>query len=307
MTGQEFLNLPKEEKQKFVTSTLTQKKDSPEGKIYFIPATACCRTYVEWNWGQAPKECPNCGNVHWNKPALEHFLFVEQDFFVKEYPDTTRLGEKMFPLILDYAKNLIQGLIKGNTTLDSDDLDEKANDASTMLLEVILKDENHAMKWSFGEYLKRLCKSVTFGPKEHEQTFSLNAITGDGERELGDTIVVNSHVNGVEVASDSSTDKENPQETYTLNNSYISLYKEQEDIVEKVTDIIEKSSDAIWMNTHRQEDSILFLLGMNLKFKFKDEKPLLDFYSVAGTQTKKFVEKGELVVYSYLKNITQTE
>ena len=48
MTGEEFLALPKETKQDFVASTLTQKKDSPEGKLYFIPKTACCRNYGEW-------------------------------------------------------------------------------------------------------------------------------------------------------------------------------------------------------------------------------------------------------------------
>ena len=72
-----------------------------------------------------------------------------------------------------------------------------------------------------------------------------------------------------------------------------------------MTEIVEKSADAIWMNTEHQEDSLLFLLGMILRFRTKDEKPLLDFYSVAGTQTKKFVEKGELVLYGYLKSITQ--
>jgi len=301
MTGEEFLALPKETKQDFVASTLTQKKDSPEGKLYFIPKTACCRNYVEWGWGQAPKVCPYCGSVHWQKPALEYFLFTEQDKFVQEYPDTTRLGKKMFPLILDYAKNLIQGLIKGNTTLNSDDLDEKANDAATMLLEVILKDLNHSMKWSFGEYLKRLCKSVTFGPKDHEQTFSLNSILGDGERELGDTIVVKAHTGGIDVAARNDEDVEE----FRMNNSYESEYKEQENLPAKMISIVEKSADAIWSNTQKQEDCILFLLGMILKFKTKDEKALLDFYTMAGTQTKKFVEKGELVLYSYLKSITQ--
>lgn len=301
MTGQEFLALPKEAKQEFVASTLTQKKDTPEGKMYYIEATACCRHYVEWGWGQAPKVCPYCGNVHWQKPALEHFLFVEQDKFVKEFPDTRRLGEKMFPLILDYAKNLIQGLIKGNTTLDSDDLDEKANDAATMLLEVILKDPNHSMKWSFGEYLKRLCKSVVYGPKDHDQTFSLNAILGDGERELGDTIVVKAQKEGVDVGTTNEADTED----ITFHNSYTASFDEEEDLSEKLIGLVAKSSDAIWSNTHKQEDSLLFLLGMNLKFKTKDEKTFVDFYSLAGTQTKKFVEKGELVVYSYLKSLVQ--
>jgi hypothetical protein len=90
-----------------------------------------------------------------------------------------------------------------------------------------------------------------------------------------------------------------------MNNSYESEYKEQENLPTKMISIVEKSADAIWSNTQKQEDCILFLLGMILKFKTKDEKALLDFYTMAGTQTKKFVEKGELVLYSYLKSITQ--
>ncbi|MGL5957796.1 MAG: hypothetical protein ACRCZZ_04285, partial [Phocaeicola sp.] len=208
-----------------------------------------------------------------------------------EYPNTRRLGENMFPLILDYSKNLIQGMIKNNIVLNSDDLDEKANDASTALLEVILKDKDHCMRHSFGEYLKRLCKSVVYGPKMHEQNFSLNELIGDGEKEFGEMIV--------------STNKEGLNvEVERLNNQY-EVETENNDLPACICSIIEKASSAIYSNTSKVEDSVLFLLGMNLKFRSRDEKAITDFYGVSGQQTKKFVERGELVLYDYLRNASK--
>lgn len=300
MTGEDFLKLSKESKQDFVFSTLTKKKDSPDGKVYFIEKTACCRAYVEWGWGQAPKVCPHCGNIHWQKPALEFFLFSEQDKFVKEYPDLTRLGSKMFPLILDYAKNLIQSLIKGNTLLNSDDLDEKANDAATSLIEVILKDPNHCMRYSFGEYLKRLCKSVTFGPKDHEQTLSLNSILGDGEKEFGDTIIIKGHTGAVDMASSNDSISEEVR----MNNCLEEFeFQNDLDLPTILIDIVQKSSNAIWENTRDQKNSVLFILGLILKFKGTNDKLLSEFFSLTGIQTKKFVDRGELLLYEYLKSV----
>ena len=284
MTGDQFLLLSKADKQNFVAGTLTYKKDTPEGKLYYIPATACCGHKVEWGWGKAPKVCPYCGSVHWQKPALEYFLFVEQDKLVEELPCLDRLGEKMFPLIYDYAKNLIQKIIKNSATLESEDLDEKAHDAATMLVEVILKDPDHTMKWSFGGYLKRLCKSVVYSNKKYEQVYSLNAITGESDRELEETIIIHDP-------------KADPGESAILN-------LDPDDLSSQVVNLIKESSDAIWFNTQRQEECLLFLLGMLLRFKHKDDKSLIDFYSLVGNQTKRFVEKGELVVYAYLKNLT---
>ena len=299
MTGEQFLSLNKDEKQQFVKNSVVAKISSSEGRRYCIKETACCQHYVEWGWGQAPKVCPNCGSVHWQKPALEYFLFTEQDEFVKEYPDTTRLGKKMFPLILDYAKNLIQGLIKGNTTLQSDELDEKANDASTQLLEVILKDPSHKMRWSFGGYLKRLCKSVVYKTKFHDQLFSLNSKIGEDEREFGEKLATVSSSGAVHTAVDFNSESIP---------DFTPAHQEPEiDLSQEVINLISKASDAIWENTHKAEDCVLFLMGMCLKFKDRDEKAILPFFDVAGSQSKKFVEKGEYLVYTYLKNLVQTE
>ena len=50
---------------------------------------------------------------------------------------------------------------------------------STALIFFFVKPENavsdeETLEECFGEYEKRLCKSVTYGPKDHEQTFSSN-------------------------------------------------------------------------------------------------------------------------------------
>ena len=298
MTGNEFLSLSKEAKQRFVRNSITCKKDTLKGKVYFIRETACCQNYVEWPWGQASKTCPKCGATHWQKPALEHFLFVEQDKFLEEYPDTRILGETMFPLIVDYAKNLIQSFIKGNISMDEKDLDEKAVDAATLLVEVILKDPNHCMRWSFGEYLKRLCKSVIFRNKNSDHEVSLNAVLNEGsDNELGGQLIVTKYSGAIGKAIRASS-SEAASEVETVEEPEI-------DIAAEVTKIVGQANTAIWQNSKSYKDCVLFLIGMIIKFKERDDRCILSFFDETGTQTKKFVEKGEYLIYSYLRNLTE--
>jgi hypothetical protein len=107
--------------------------------VHYIDSTTCCGKRLQWLHGEKPEHCPVCGNQYFDKPGLEFKLFTYQDEFLQDYARTksTRiLGEKMFPLILEYAENLIKALLKGKACISRESLREKANDAATMLIEV---------------------------------------------------------------------------------------------------------------------------------------------------------------------------
>jgi hypothetical protein len=271
------------------------KKKNDDGKtVYFIGSTSCCGNYLEWFRGGAPDECPFCGCRYYDKPNLERKLFVLQDKWLEEYDKnggTLILGNRMFPLIQEYAVNIIKGMIKGKRSLPEDELQERSFDAATLLIEVILRDPEHRMKYSFGQYLSRLCKSVCYSTKNHEKNFSLNSMLRDGETEFGETIIVN--------AREEFRVSEEPYKV-RMNNK-VEMEEVREDVVEKILGIIEKSAKILFDNTGSYEQKIMYLQGLLMKFENTGIRKLSEFYETAGTAVKNYVEKGELIIFNNLK------
>jgi hypothetical protein len=270
-----------------------KRKDDDGKTVYFIKATSCCGHYLEWFRGEAPDKCPFCGCKYYEKPNLEMKLFVLQDQWLEEYnknKSTVILGEKMFPIIQEYAINMIKGMIKGKRSLSEDELQERSFDAATLLIEVILRDPDHRMKYSFGDYLSRLCKSVCYSTKNHEKTFSLNSMLKDGETELGETVVVNTY--------ELSGGIEDPQELKMDNR--MEMREVREDVVEKIVGLVKKSAEILFYNTGSYEQKIMYLQGLLMKFEEGNTKVLSDFYEVSGKAIKSYVERGELIIFNNL-------
>jgi hypothetical protein len=271
------------------------KKKNDGGKtVYFINASSCCGNYVEWLRGEAPDACPFCGCKYYDKPNLEMKLFSLQDEWLKEYDkngSTVILGNKMFPLIQEYATNIIKGMIRGKRSLPEDELCERSFDAATLLIEVILRDPEHRMRYSFGDYLSRLCKSVCYSTKKHEKNFSLNSVLKDGDTEFGETIIVN--------AREEFDDSEAPHKL-RMNNK-IEMKEVAEDVIENILNIIDKSAGILFDNTGSYEQKIMYLQGLLMKFVNSDARLLSEFYELAGTAIKGYVEKGELIIFNTLR------
>ena len=262
---------------------------------YYIAETSCCGGRVEWGRGEGPDICPYCGDKYYKKPDLENKLFNLQDTFLEDYNNTGStkiLGEKMFPIIQEYAINMIKGLIKGKKSLDAEELEARSWDAATLLIEVIMKDPEHRMRYSFGKYLGDLCKSVCYSTKNHEHTYSLNSILRDGATELGETVTasLNDITGGIE------TDGE-----IKINNS-IEMLDYHEDTIEKVMGLIGKTANALYDTTGNYSDKLLYLQGLLLKFNLEDDKVLAGFFDEVGRSIKLYVEKGELIIFSYLRD-----
>jgi hypothetical protein len=221
-------------------------------------------------------------------------LFVLQDEWLEEYDknkSTTILGEKMFPLIQEYAANMIKGLINGKRPLPESEIQERSFDAATLLIEVILRDPDHRMRYSFGDYLGRLCKSVCYSTKNHEKTFSLNSMLKDGETEFGETIVANTY--------ELSGGLEDRQELRMGNR--LEMPDIQEDVVGKIIGIIEKSARILFDNTGNYEQKIMYLQGLLMKLENGNPKLLSEFFEMSGKAVKNYVEKGELIIFDNLR------
>jgi len=269
-----------------------------DGKtVFFIESASCCKTRIEWVRGEKPLACPDCGDKYFDKPGLEYFLFTLQDQFLEDYAKTGStkiLGEKMFPLIREYAENLIKALLKGKTRISHEDLREKANDAATMLVEVILKSKEHKMQFSFGEYLKRLCKSVAYKDKESDKMFSMDYLISD-DTEFGDTI------SKKDVWVNESGEK--VEETVTFNNRHDDSEIES-DVSRELCGLIKKSAEII-RESSGIEKSWLYLIGLYNKFALKSDKIMNGFYEIAGNSVRNLIEKGELLIFTHLKQMAE--
>jgi hypothetical protein len=271
-----------------------KRKDSDGKTVYFISSTSCCGHYLEWLRGASPDKCPFCGCKYYDKPDLEMKLFVLQDEWLEEYnknKSTIILGEKMFPIIQEYAINMIKGMIKGKRSLAEEELQERSFDAATLLIEVILRDPDHRMRYSFGDYLSRLCKSVCYSTKNHEKTFSLNSLLKDGETEFGEKIVANAY--------ELSGGLEAPQEVQMDNR--LEMREVREDVIEKLIRLIEKSAKILFDNTGSYEHKIMYLQGLLMKFENGNSQLLSEFFEVAGKAIKNYVERGELIIFDNLR------
>lgn len=271
-----------------------KRKDNDGKTVYFIESASCCGHYLEWLHGSAPDKCPFCGCKYYDKPNLEMKLFVLQDEWLKEYDkngSTIILGNKMFPVIREYAVNIIKGMIRGKRSLSEDELQERSFDAATLLIEVILRDPEHRMRYSFGDYLRRLCKSVCYSTKNHEKNFSLNSMLNDGETEFGETITVTAR---------EESGGSDERRKLRMNNK-VEMKEAGEDVVEKILRVIEKSSEILFDNTGSYEQKIMYLQGLLMKFESGDARRLSGFYELAGAAVKSYIEKGELIIFNSLR------
>jgi hypothetical protein len=264
--------------------------------VYFIAETSCCGNRVEWGRGEGPEVCPHCGNKYYKKPHLENKLFSLQDDFLEDYNKTGStkiLGEKMFPLIQEYAINMIKALIKGKKSLDSGELESRSWDAATLLVEVIMKDPEHRMRYSFGKYLGDLCKSVCYSTKNHDNTYSLNSILRDGETELGEMVTANIEdvTGGYEKGGEIKID------------NVVEMANFREDVIEKVMGLVEKTADVLYDATGKYDDKLLYMQGLLMKFRSDDDKVLAGFFEEAGRPIKNYVEKGELLIFDELRSL----
>jgi hypothetical protein len=262
--------------------------------VYFIDKTSCCGNRVEWYRGEGSEGCPFCGNKYYKKPNLENKLFCLQDEFLADFNKTQStkiLGEKMFPLIQEYAINIIKGMIKGKKSLDTEELDARSWDAATMLIEKIMKEPEHRMFYSFGDYLNKLCKSVCYSTKNHEHTYSLNSILRDGETELGEMITAR---------FENVTGGDETEDEIQINN-VLEMADVPENVIEKILGLVAKSADVLYGMTGNYTDKLLYLQGLLMKFKNEDDRILVGFFEEAGVSIKNYVEKGELLVFNELQ------
>ena len=282
-----------------MTSYVNKYKNENGFTIYYIEETSCCKGKVEWARGDGPEVCPHCSDKYYRKPNLENKLFNLQDAFLADFNrtgNTQILGERMFPLIQEYAVNLIKAMIKGKKSLSVEELEMRSWDAATLLIEVIMKDPDHSMRHSFGKYLKNLCKSVCYSTKNHEHNVSLNQILSSGEKELGETVTVNlNQAQEDQEESDAST-------IVKMNNS-TEMPEFKEDITDKLLWMVKRTADVLFTTTKNYAVKLLYLQGLLIKFQLSDDRILSGFFGETGATIKRYVEKGELIIFKELRSL----
>jgi hypothetical protein len=77
----------------------------------------------------------------------------------------------------------------------------------------------------------------------------------------------------------------------------------REDVIEKIIGLVEKSAGILFDNTGSYEQKIMYLQGLLMKFEDGNSKILSEFYEFSGKAIKKYVERGELIIFDSLQEM----
>lgn len=234
-----------------------------------------------------PIACPICGDKYWDKPPDERNLFLLQDEYLANGRKTDDLG-KMYPLIFNYAKNIVVGSVKHKIFLDEEDIEEKSEDIATTFLEKYLNDSEYITLYSFGAMLIKISKGILYSKRvvHEDANFSL-------EKKLEDNFTIQD--NPAYFISDPEA-----KEQYEKN-----AYDEYEKTIDKEVipelDHLIKEIYARVLVSQTRSDSFLFLIGLRNFFLLDESRVSMEeFYNYCGNTTRQTIENTKLFIRRYL-------
>ncbi len=252
--------------------------------VIYEKKCSCCKNLVIYEKGKKPSLCPFCEAEYWNKPKDERNLFILQDVYLNNGKKEEDL-KKIFLSVLKYSKNIIKNSVKNKKFLESYDLEEKAEDITTIFIESYLKKTDFKVEHSFGGFLIRISKGVLYGNKQEDQTFSIDRIMSDN---------LSIATNPLFFIKDPSI-----QEKYK-DNVYDSYLKSHEaDLVRELYNLIEE----IYKRISKKEkfgNRLLYLLGLKNFLSINKNSFMFEFYSLSGNSIKQDIENTKLMMRRYL-------
>lgn len=246
--------------------------------------STCCNKLVVFERGSKPEVCPFCGTPYWDKPKDERRLFILQDEYIKNGRKHRDL-EKIFFAVLEYAKNIVKSAVKSKKILSVDDLNEKAEDITTIFLESYLRNPEFEVKNSFGGLLLKYSKGVLYGSQEHDKNYSMDRI-------FADSMTIESNplffIKDPEIRSRYSTD---------VHDEYLEIH--QNDIVKEIYTVIEMIYERLEVS-ETPSNRLKYLIGMKNFFELNKSSFMMEYYSFSGNRVKQHIENSKLLIRRYL-------
>lgn len=256
-----------------------------ELKKYHKPCINCNRQII-WERGNKPLICPFCSEKYWDKPEDERNLFQLQDTYI-DSPTQENLG-KLYLSVYTYSRNIVKHLIKNKVFLQDHEIEEKAQDTSTMLIEKFLNDPYYRIDHSFGGMLIRIAQGVLYKGREEDIPSSLESVISEGQSTLDDALFILQ-----------STEEEWKPFTELIENQAHNMSK----MIESIVDYIHQS---VLQRGASQVEAMLVLEGLGHFFYKHHKQFYFDFYTMSGNRVKRIIEISKLLVWRAIK-IAQME
>lgn len=264
------------------------KKKTDNGILYKRTCAYCGKT-VEYYHSEKPEYCPFCSAYNYIKPDTETKLFLLQKSYFEHGRDNEILG-KMYLILREYAKSMIKTELKRNqmTRYTYDDIDMKASDAATLLLEYYLTKPAFKIEQSFGGYLDNKVKQALYNKKEQKEDIhsSYNAIISDNNGHLEEVGEMKEALNFSYIFGDED--------------EYRKRILSEKELLDGIHKIISRIVFTVTEN-YNKKDSLLLLIGMYIRLRNTNNSVMDDYYKYFGSVYKDFIDKSLLMLYQFVK------
>lgn len=264
------------------------KKKTDKGILYKRTCAYCGKT-VEYYHSEKPEYCPYCGSYNYIKPQTETKLFLLQKSYFEHGRDKDILG-KMYLILREYAKSMIKTELKRNqmTRYTYDDIDMKASDAATLLLEYYLTKPAFKIEQSFGGYLDNKVKQALYNKKEQREEIhtSYNSLLTDSDghsEEIGEM-----------------KEKLNFKYIFGDEEEYRKRVLSEKELINGIHKIVTTIAETVTKN-YNKKDSLLLLIGMYVRLQHTNNSIMDNYYRYFGSIYKEFIDSSLLLLYQFIK------
>jgi len=239
-----------------------------------------CLEVIKYAFGKKPKVCPKCDDTYWDKPDLERKLFIIQDKFLAANRDPQVLNE-MYPILKIYIIKLIKKTIKGKLLYTKAQIQDKAHDCVSKVIEYYLSKPDFVIEASFGGYSRFPILGVLWGSRKDEDHDSLDF-------ELEDNKEIYDNIDKIGYSSLSSI----------ISNVENDVLNKSEHILDTCVSIVRKVFNTIKSNY----DYMIAIITINafLNSLHQKESFMKDYYDFFGLDVKQNVEHLRLLFLEYL-------
>lgn len=273
-----------------MTNKVIKTKKKTENGILYKRTCAYCGKTVEYYHSEKPEYCPYCGAYNYIKPKTETKLFLLQKQYLEHGRDNEVLG-KMYLILKDYAKSMIKIQLQksGMTKYNYDDIDMKASDAATLLLEYYLTKPSFKIEQSFGGYLKDKVKQALYNKTEQREDSyaSFNSLLVDSEGQSEEIGELKERLNFDYIFGDED--------------EYRKRVLSEKELIEGIHRIIDKIIETVNMN-YSIKDSLLLLIGVYVRINNPNNSSVMSlYYKYFGSRYKDFIDSALLLLYEFIK------
>jgi len=264
------------------------KKKTENGILYKRTCAYCGKT-VQYYHSEKPEYCPYCGAYNYIKPKTETTLFLLQKEYLEHGRDNEVLG-KMYLILKDYAKSMIKMQLQksGMTKYNYDDIDMKASDSATLLLEYYLTKPAFKIEQSFGGYLKDKVKQALYNKTEQREDSyaSFNSLLSDSEGHAEEIGELKEQLNFNYIFGDQD--------------KYRKRILSEKELVDGIHRIIAKITETV-TESYNRKDSLLLLIGMYIRINNTNNSTMDNYYKYFGSVYKDFIDASLLLLYEFIK------